>query len=159
MANHKANKGSFKKGHKLSKGGSRPNSGRPKWQESLDRKAREMAIPLAAGMAAKELEKCLGGILDTYVLAAGGELPFPTRGRPKKVPYDPTTNRHAIDRFVPPAPRKIDLGLADTFEDFADKVVSGHYEKIFKEKYPDATPAEIVESQPDKPKEEGDDVL
>lgn len=162
----KATAGSFKKGERRkNQGGSRPNSGRPEFVEAVRRgveqAAQAVAIPLAAATVSKYLESALGGITDTYILAAGGTLPYKSRGRLQKVPYSEVTNRHAIDRFVPPAPRKIDLGLAETAEDFIAKVNEGYYSKILREKHPEIELAELV-GEPVKepePEKEPDDVL
>lgn len=159
------NRGMYVKGTKKpgQSPGGRLYRGRPTWEESV-RKAAEkasmaVAVPLAAATVSKYLEQALGGITDTYILAAGGTLPYKSRGRLKNVPYSEVTNRHAIDRFVPPAPRKIDLGLADTAEDFIAKVNTGYYSKILKEKHPEIELAEIVGEPVKEPEKEGDDVL
>lgn len=101
----------FKKGNKAAKGGRRtPSGGRPsKEQVALKR--------LAAENTKKYIEGKLKTIVDAYISLATGQRCGNSR---KKL--DPATCRHAIERFLGPAPRTLTLDLAETVESFYEHV-------------------------------------
>ncbi len=102
----------FQKGNKVGKGGKRnPPGGRPtKVQQEVNR--------LAADMVKKYIEDRLRPIMDTYISLASGE----PCGRARRK-LDPATCRHAVERFIGPAPRTLTLDLQDTVETFFDRVM------------------------------------
>lgn len=112
----------FPKGHKFAKGGKRPGAGRPTRHDAEVKR-------LAGEMAKKYLEtKYLKAALDVFGMLATGK--GPNGGKlPKGLSIDPATVREFVSKFVPPAPRQIDLGLADTMEDFASRVINGEFEE------------------------------
>ena len=80
-------------------------------------KAQKEAERLAADAAKKYLEGKLKKIIDTYIsLATGGKS-----GR-KRRKLDPATTRHAVERFIGPAPRSLILDLQDSVESFFEEV-------------------------------------
>lgn len=101
----------FKKGQKNPK--ARENGkkgGRPtKLQQEVKR--------LAADAAKKYLEDHLKPIMDAYISAASGKR----CGRFKRK-FDPATCRHAMERFIGPAPRSLILDLQDSVESFFEQV-------------------------------------
>ena len=72
---------------------------------------------LAADLTRKYLEDHLRPIMDAYIAAATGEK----CGRFKRK-FDPATCRHAVERFIGPAPRSLVLDLQETVESFFDRV-------------------------------------
>lgn len=108
------------------RGGPRFRLGRKKWKDSVRDAAMREAHFLAGEMLAQYLQAQLKDVADVYIAAAkGGKI----RGTRKTIPLDLTTTRDYIGKFAPPAPRKVDLGLADTADDFLTKVMEGEYEE------------------------------
>ncbi|MCH8056130.1 MAG: hypothetical protein IH857_08290 [Deltaproteobacteria bacterium] len=102
----------FLKGNKFSPGGKKGNKGgRPS-------KAKLEALKLAADMVKKYVEDRLKPIVDAYISAATGQRCGNSRRR-----FDNATNRHAIERFLGPAPRTLTLDLQDTVESFFEHVM------------------------------------
>lgn len=101
----------FEKGNKFSKGGTKGNKGgRPtKLEQEVKR--------LAAEYAKKYIEDRLRPILDTYISLASGEPCGKARCK-----LDPATCRHAVERFIGPAPRSLILDLQDSVESFFEQV-------------------------------------
>jgi len=99
----------FKKGNKAAKG-NRGGGRRSKKQVELDR--------LTAEHTKKALEDHLRPILNAYVSLATGKRMGNSRRK-----LDPATCRHAIERFLGPAPRTVALDLQDSIESFFDKVM------------------------------------
>ena len=94
----------------MGKGGKQPGAGRPtKLQQGVKR--------LAADYVKKYIEDRLKPIVDAYISLASGE----PCGRARRK-LDPATCRHAIERFLGPAPRTVTLDLAETIESFFEKV-------------------------------------
>lgn len=101
----------FEKGNKFSKGSTKGNKGgRPT-------KLEQEVKWLAAEYVKKYIEDRLRPILDTYISLASGEPCGNARRR-----LDPATTRHAVERFVGPAPRSLILDLQDSVESFFDEV-------------------------------------
>ena len=102
----------FQKGHKLAKGGKRnPSGGRPT-------KAQTELKKLAADHVKRYIEDRLKPIMDAYISLATGQRMGNSRRS-----LDPATCRHAVERFVGPAPRTLTLDLADTVESFFEHVM------------------------------------
>ena len=97
----------FQKGHKLAKGGKRnPPGGRPtKVQQKVKR--------LVAELTKKYLEDHLKSILDSYISLATGQRVGNSRRK-----LDPATCRHAVERFLGPAPRTVNVDLQESIEPF-----------------------------------------
>ena len=119
----------FKKGHKIGRHGRQnPPGGRPTFEQAVEKAARKKASFLAAEMLNKLLQDHLGDVAAVYIGAASGKKPSLKKGgRSKDAEIDLTTVRHYIERFSPPAPRKIDLGTAETMEDFVGKLFRGEF--------------------------------
>ncbi len=100
----------FSKGNKAAKGGKRQGAGRP------SRLAQE-AQRLAADLVKKYLEDHLKPVLDAYVSSATGKPCGKVRCK-----LDPATTRHAVERFVGPAPRSLVLDLQDSIETFFEEI-------------------------------------
>ncbi len=84
--------------------------GRPtKFQQEIKR--------LAAELAKKYLEDHLKPVLDTYISLATGKPCGKARRK-----LDPATCRHAVERFIGPAPRSLILDLQETVESFFEQV-------------------------------------
>ncbi len=101
----------FKNGNKHGKHGKQnPPGGRPtKEQAELNK--------LAADYVKKYIEDRLKPIVDAYISLASGERSGNSRRK-----LDPQTTRHAVERFIGPAPRTLTLDLQDTVESFFEKV-------------------------------------
>ena len=89
----------FEKGHKLAKGGRRdPPGGRPtKEQQEIKKAAKEIAQ--------EYIETHIKPLMETYIGLAAGKVV--TRRTPEgkkefELSVDPSTTRHAIDKFIPP---------------------------------------------------------
>jgi len=102
----------FQKGNKFSKGGTKGNKGGRPTRAKLE------ARKLAADMVKKYVEDRLKPIVDAYIAAATGKRCGDSRRR-----FDNATNRHAMERFLGPAPRTLTLDLQDTVESFFEKVM------------------------------------
>jgi len=100
----------FEPGNKLAYKRKHCRGGRPT-------KAQAEAKRVAADEAKKYLEGKLKAILDTYLSLATGQ-----RAGKKRRKLDPATTRHAVERFVGPAPRSLILDLQDSVESFFEQV-------------------------------------
>lgn len=109
----------FQKGNKAAVGRRANGQGHPT-REQMEAKR------LAAAHALKYLEThYLKGAADAMGMLATGKGP-----RGGKLPawlkdVHPQSAQALLAKFIPDAPRRIDLGLADTMEDFVGQVVSG----------------------------------
>ncbi len=100
----------FSQGNQAAKKRRQRRGGRPsKLQAEVKR--------LAADLAKKYLESHMKPIMDAYISAASGEK----CGRFKRK-FDPPTCRHAVERFLGPAPRTFTLDLQDSIESFFSEV-------------------------------------
>ena len=107
------------------KGGYKTNLTSAGYEARLQRELKARAVPLGAEMAAQFVEKYLHDVLRVYVGLGSGEVPSKSgKGKKKKIAIDPATVRHLVERFIPPAPKKIDLGLATTAEDFYQEILA-----------------------------------
>ena len=102
----------FVKGKKHPRQGGRQNppGGRPT-------KAQTELKKLAADHVKRYIEDRLKPIIDAYISLATGQRMGNSRRK-----LDPATCRHAVERFVGPAPRTLTLDLQDTVESFFEKV-------------------------------------
>lgn len=100
----------FMKGNKLAGRRKHRRGGRPN-------RAEAEAKRLAADAAKKYLEDRLRDILDTYISLATGS----PSGR-KRCKLDPATTRHAVERFIGPAPRSLILDLQESVETFFEQI-------------------------------------
>ena len=129
----------FEKGNKAAVGRKENGQGRPNKQQMETKR-------LAAAHALKYLEThYLKGAADAMGMLASGKGP-----RGGKTPawlkrVHPNSVHALIAKFIPDAPRRIDLGLADTMEDFVDQVMSG---KVYEGMNEDEEDAEIVGGKP-----------
>ena len=101
----------FQRGNTYSRGGTKGNRGRP---TDVKRKAKR----LAAEFARKYVEDRLKPIMDAYISLATGQRVGNSRRK-----LDPATCRHAVERFLGPAPRTLHLDLQETVETFFDRVM------------------------------------
>lgn len=104
----------FKKGNQLWRKRKRHGGRRP---TNAEREIKVEAKRLAADSAKKYLEGKLKEILDTYLALATGKAIGKKRRK-----LDPATTRHAVERFVGPAPRSLILDLQDTVESFFEEI-------------------------------------
>ena len=106
MARHQ-----FLKGNKYGRGGKKGNKGgRPTKLEAQLKK-------LAADLAKKYIEDRLRPILDAYISLASGQRSGNSRRK-----LDPATCRHAVERFIGPAPRSLVLDFQESIETFYEEI-------------------------------------
>ncbi len=101
----------FQRGNTNSRGGTKGNRGRP---TDVERKAKRLATEFAR----RYVEDRLRPIMDAYISLACGQRSGNSRRK-----LDPATCRHAVERFIGPAPRTINLDLQDTVESFFEHVM------------------------------------
>ena len=117
MENHREINGRFTNGNRFAKGGKREGAGRPTNLEQELKGLAQEAKRLAVESDKKYLEDHLRPILDTYISLATGKPCGKARCK-----LDPATTRHAVERFIGPAPRSLILDLQDSVETFFDEV-------------------------------------
>lgn len=111
----------FEKGNKHSRGGTPGNKGgRPTKAKAEAKRLAADVKKLAADMAKKYLEDRLKPILDAYLSLATGQRVGHHRRK-----LDPATVRHAVERFIGPAPRSLVLDLQESVETFFDQIEKG----------------------------------
>ena len=136
----------FGPGNKAAANREKKSPGRPT-KEVVERKK------LAAAHALKYLEDhYLKGAVDALGMMAVGHGPRGGKLHKRLERVNPQAVYKLLDKFIPDAPRRIDLGLADTMEDFVGQVVSGEIYKAMEEEE-----AELVNPAiEDKTEEDGD---
>lgn len=107
----------FAHGNQAAKRRKNRGGGRPRREVAQAKRLQKEVERLAADLAKKYLEDHLEPILDAYIAAATGEK----CGRFKRK-FDPATCRHAVERFVGPAPRSVVLDMQETIETFFEQV-------------------------------------
>lgn len=101
----------FTKGNQAAKRRKNRRGGRPTRKEAEIKK-------LAGDMVRNRLEESLGSIADCYVSQATG-----LRVGNFNCKLDPSTTRHAVDRFLSQAPRRVILDAQETVESFFAQVM------------------------------------
>jgi len=101
----------FMKGNQAAKRRKRRRGGRPTRKEAEIKK-------LAGDLVRNRLEESLGSIADCYVSQATG-----LRVGNFKCRLDSATTRHAVDRFLSQAPRRVILDAQETVESFFEQVM------------------------------------
>lgn len=100
----------FEKGNQAAKRRKHRRGGRPTREQARLKK-------LAADAAQRRLEEGLGSIIDAYLsLATGLKV-----GHHKRK-LDPATVRHAVERVLGQAPRKLILDAQETVESFFEQI-------------------------------------
>lgn len=107
----------FTKGNKLAGRRKNRRGGRPNKAEAEAKRLEAEVKRLAADLAKKYLEDNLKPILDTYISLATGEPCGKARRK-----LDPATTRHAVERFIGPAPRTLTLDLQESVETFFEQI-------------------------------------
>lgn len=107
----------FTKGNKLADRRKERRGGRPNRAEAEAKKLAAEVTKLAADVAKRYLEDKLKEILDTYI-----SLATSSKVGKKRCKLDPATTRHAVERFIGPAPRSLILDLQESVETFFEEM-------------------------------------
>lgn len=100
------------------KGDKNPHAVRNGKKGGRPTKAQEEAKKLAASLLKDYLELKLRSVADVYVALAIGKQ----SGKGSQRKLDPTTTRHFIERFIPPATKTINLVNETHAEEFFEKL-------------------------------------
>lgn len=107
----------FKTGNKVGEKRKRRRGGRPNRAEAEAKRRDAEVKRLAAELAKKYLEDHLKPILDAYISLATGMKVGNHRRK-----LDPATTRHAVERFIGPAPRALILDFQESVETFFEEM-------------------------------------